>query len=66
MTKDSVKVVGTYLARNARLLARACDPSDREAALAFADLLSQRPEEVLRAGQDAPKPAPRRRKAVAA
>ena len=53
MTEQSVKVVGKYLARQARMLARACAPDDREAALAFAAVLAKRPAAALGKGKGA-------------
>ena len=53
MGSQSIQIVGRYLAKQARLLARSCAGDDREAALAFAELLSGKPEEALLAGQGA-------------
>jgi len=53
MNDKSVKTVATYLAKQARMLARACAPEDRDAALAFAEALTKRPDAALKTGRKA-------------
>jgi len=47
MTTESIKIVSGYLAKQARLLARACAPEDRETALAFAAALREQPDRII-------------------
>ena len=47
MTDLSIEIVSCYLSKQAKILARACAPEDREAAVAFAEVLKRRPHEVL-------------------
>ena len=48
MTRESIRVVGGYLQKSARMLARACAPEDVDAARAFAEAL-KRPELIVQA-----------------
>jgi hypothetical protein len=50
MDAKSIRVVGQYLAKQARMLARACAEEDRAAALAFAEALARRPESIIKKG----------------
>lgn len=41
MTEQSIRIVGEYLRKTCRILARSCAPEDKAAALAFAELLRE-------------------------
>jgi hypothetical protein len=47
MTQESIQIVSGYLAKQARLLARACAPEDRATAMAFAEALRKEPDRII-------------------